>query len=257
MKVSETKVSELEQYRHHPIASFFPSIFGDASKIRLEHILRTNERRIGRGYVLALEGGQNQTVLCVLKGWLAVGKTLSDGEKQIIDFVLPGDILDPTAADGESSVLQIEALTDVSVTILSDATWQEMTREWPDLHRLTVAVAAASRARQAGRMLRLGKGSARMRLAYALLELCIRLRAIGRSAEGCSSFHVPLTQQHLGDFAGLTSVHVCRTLRRLAQQGVIAVEDHMDIRILDVAALAEIADVEPEALSREIVPAAA
>ena len=43
----------------------------------------------------------------------------------------------------------------------------------------------------------------------------------------------------------------------MARQGIIAVEDHMDIRIFDVAALAEIADIEPEALSREIVPGAA
>lgn len=238
----------------HAVSLFFPGAENDAAIIQLEHLFRENERRFSEGHTLALEGDQNRTVLCVLKGWLAVAKRLSDGEKQIIDFALPGDIMETSAADGKSAALEIEALTDVSVAVLSDTTWQETKRDWQVLHRLAFQIAAASRARRAERMLRLGKGSARMRLAYALLELCVRLRAIGHS-EGCH-FHVPLTQQHLGDFAGLTSVHVCRTLRGLARQGIIAVADHMDIRILDVAALAEIADVEAEALSREIVPAA-
>ena len=253
--MNQMHVSELEQNGHHGVRYCFPCTVNDEANIKLEDVLSANERRIRRNHLVALEGDQSKTVLCVLKGWLAVAKCLSDGEKQIIDFALPGDIIDPSAADGKSSALQIEALTDVSVAALSDTTWQEMKRDWPPLNRLASQIAAASRARRAERMLRLGKGSARMRVAYALLELCVRMRAIGHS-EGCN-FHVPLTQQHLGDFAGLTSVHVCRTLRGLARQGIISVEDHMDIRILDVAALAEIADIGPEALWQEIVPAAA
>jgi CRP-like cAMP-binding protein len=101
-------------------------------------------------------------------------------------------------------------------------------------------------------MLRLGKGSAETRIAYAIIELCIRLGMIGKVPD--CGFHIPLTQQQLGEFVGLSSVHVCRTMRRLTRLGVISMEGHMDITIHNMDALAEIAGVDPDALENEIIP---
>ena len=63
---------------------------------------------------------------------------------------------------------------------------------------------------------------------------------------------MPLGQQQLGDFTGLSSVHVCRTLRRLNRIGVIRTGDHMDILIRDLPALADLAQVDLAALRKEI-----
>jgi CRP-like cAMP-binding protein len=221
----------------------------------LPRALATQERSVSSGELLAMEGERSRAVICVLAGWLALGKSLSNGTRQIIDLGVPGDVLDPAASDGLSSALEIEALSDGSVALIPDAAWHGMKRDRPALHLAAAKIAAASQARRAQRMLRLGRGSAEMRLAYALLEICVRLSAVGATRD--RRFHLPLTQQSLGDFAGLSSVHVCRTLRRMARRGLISVENHMDIRILDIDALAEIADIEPEALSREILPLAA
>ena len=68
---------------------------------------------------------------------------------------------------------------------------------------------------------------------------------------------MPLGQQQLGDFTGLSSVHVCRTLRRLNRVGVIWTGDHMDITIKDLPALAELAQVDLAALRKEIMTGAA
>ena len=69
--------------------------------------------------------------------------------------------------------------------------------------------------------------------------------------------HVPLGQQQLGDFTGLTAVHVCRTLRRLNRLDMIETGDHMDIAIHDVSALAELAGIDLGVLRKEIIPGAA
>jgi hypothetical protein len=69
-------------------------------------------------------------------------------------------------------------------------------------------------------------------------------------------FHVPLGQQHLGDFTGLSSVHVCRTLRRLGRLGTLTTDDHMDIRIHDLPDLADRAGVNIATLRAEIIPGA-
>jgi CRP-like cAMP-binding protein len=220
----------------------------------MRRTILTHGRRLHPKENLVVEYESSDCVILIMSGWLYLYKSLQDGRKHIIDFVLPGDIVDPVSADGKSSSLQIEALSEATVSLLPRATWHGMKRDRPALHRLAERIAAAARARLAERTLRLGKGGASMRLAYALLELCVRLRAIGASARG--GFHAPLTQQDLGDFTGLSSVHVCRTLRRLEKAGVVSVAGHMDVRILDVAALAAVADIDPEALEREITPSA-
>lgn len=204
------------------------------------------------GSVLLLEGEECTSIYCVIDGWLALSKALEEGQNQIIDFALPGDIVDPASADGVTSSVMIEALTDGSVAILPYRNWDRMTRDWPDLRRMAHLIEAAKQARRAERMLRLGKGTAEMRVAYALLEFCIRLDTACK--EDRPTFHVPLTQQQLGDYVGLSSVHVCRTMRKMARNGVLEMRDHMDVTVLDTKELAKLAGVDVETLKREIVP---
>ncbi|WP_343079690.1 Crp/Fnr family transcriptional regulator [Ostreiculturibacter nitratireducens] len=217
--------------------------------------LEKNSRCYSAGHQLAFEGDNGAPVLWVLKGWLALSKSLSDGQTQIIDFILPRDIALPGAADGLTAAFQVEALTDVEVASLSQHEWDRIKQACPDVQGLAVNLAAAAQARMSERMLRLGKGSAPMRIAYALLELSVRLKSIGEM-EG-DFIHLPLTQQQLGDFTGLSSVHVCRTLRRLVRNGVITTVDHRDIRIRDIAALSEMAGIDVGRLAHEISPVAA
>lgn len=204
------------------------------------------------GNSVLLEGEECETVYCVLDGWLALSKALEEGQNQIIDFALPGDIIDPASADGVTSSVTIEALSDGSVAALPYRNWERTMAAWPELARMAHLVEAAKRARRAERMLRLGKGSAEMRVAYALLEFCLRLDSA--CAAEIPSFHIPLTQQQLGDYVGLSSVHVCRTMRRMSRNGVLEMRDHMDIRVLDSKALARLAGIDQESLRREIIP---
>lgn len=201
---------------------------------------------------LKLEGDSVPSVFFLVEGWLAVSKSLQDGHRQIIDLLLPGDVLDPGSADANASVVQIEALADTRFAAIPVDVWARLLDDEPDIRHVLDTALRAAVARMSERMLRLGKGSAESRVAYALIELCLRLDAVG--ATGPGGFHVPLTQQQLGDFTGLSAVHICRTLRRMARREIVAVEDHMDILIRDMHALAEIAGIDPEGLGNQIIP---
>lgn len=201
---------------------------------------------------LLVEGGECQGVYYVREGWLALSKSLEEGKTQIIDFALPGDIIDPAGADGATSSLTMEALTNGALSTMPYRHWEALTGDWPELHHLAHRMESATQARRAGRMLRLGKGTAEMRIAYALVEFCIRIAPV-RDGEYCE-FHIPLTQQQLGDYVGLSSVHVCRTMRRMAGKGILKMRDHMDIRVLDRQSLASLAGVDMVALKSEIIP---
>lgn len=218
------------------------------------HGFRNSLQSVPAGRILLQDGDDSEQIIITAGGWLATSKSTPGGEVQLIDFLLPGDIADPTSADGKTAGLSIEAVTDAQVCAIPLPVWHRMLAGSPRLARAAELVQAAERSRMSERMLRLGRGSAESRIAYALIELCLRLRPLGLS-DNCA-FHLPLTQRHIGDFTGLTAVHVCRTLRRFVRNGLVETADHMDIRITDLSALAEIAGAEPDRLAAEITPAA-
>ncbi|MBY6068848.1 Crp/Fnr family transcriptional regulator [Leisingera aquaemixtae] len=218
------------------------------------HSFRTALQSVPANRILLHDGDDSGKIIVVAEGWLATSKSSLSGEVQLIDFLLPGDVADPTSADGKTAGLSIEAVTDAKVCVIPLPAWHSMLAASPQLARAHEHVQAAERSRLSERMLRLGRGSAESRIAYALIELCLRLKPLGLS-ENCA-FHLPLTQRHIGDFTGLTAVHVCRTLRRFVRNGLVETADHMDIRINDLSALAEVAGAEPERLAAEITPAA-
>lgn len=204
------------------------------------------------GATLRIEGEAVRGVYFVASGWLAMSKSMSDGRRMIVDVVLPGSFLDPASADVDVSSVGIDALSDVTFATIPRASWRRLLSEHPVIHEavdLGVAVAASC---MAERVLRLGRGSAETRIAYALCELCLRSSAAG-PVEG-RAFHIPMTQADLGDYVGLSAVHVCRTLRRFERAGILSVSDHMDIVLHDLDALARIAQIELLTLRTEIVP---
>jgi CRP/FNR family transcriptional regulator, anaerobic regulatory protein len=82
------------------------------------------------------------------------------------------------------------------------------------------------------------------------------VRSSETACADCDGFHIPMTQQQLGDFTGLSAVHICRTLRRLQRAGILTVTDHMNVVIHNLDALAKIAGIDPGSLHQQIVPAA-
>lgn len=203
-----------------------------------------------RGAMLKLEGDETNSVYFVISGWVLVSKSTAEGQRQIIDIVTRGGLVDPASADPRISSVEIEPLTDLGYAKLSRATLVRLQSEHPEIANLVDRDRRAAMARIGERMLRLGKGSAERRVAFALCELCLRTSRGGLRPE--RSFHIPMSQQQLGDYTGLSSVHICRTLRRFERNAICTVTDHMDIVIHDLDTMFDIAEIDPEVLPRMI-----
>ena len=87
-------------------------------------------------------------------------------------------------------------------------------------------------------LLSLGRRNAVECAAYYILHLYLRADDVGLVTEGKVRF--PFTQDHLADALGLSLVHTNKTLKRLAERGLVQWE-HGWCFIPDVAALADIA----------------
>lgn len=225
---------------------------GSRAAHRLSSLINAHLQKRVMGTLLKLEGEANGSVYLPVSGWMCVSKSMMDGHRQIVDIVLPGGILEPASADIETSSVEIEALTDVTYAAIPRHCWLRFVSENPDLGEVVQRETGAALTRMFERMLRLGKGDAESIIAFVLCELC--LRSTGMGLPEVKEFHIPMTQQQLGDLCGLSSVHICRTLRRLRRSGVLEVRNHMDITIHDIDALADIAEIDPDGLRKEIVP---
>lgn len=233
-------------------APFSAGASEDAVKA-LEEICATHHSEIGKDRLLELSNEATDVIYSVDAGWLVVAKTTEDGQRQIIDFVLPGEVFDPGSAAVQQTSTDLAALSKAWVSMIPRNAWNQLLNDHPDLKEVHERQVAAGYARIAERMLRIGKSHAEAQIAYAVCELC--LRANDLDPEDGSAFHLPLTQQVLGDFLGLSSVHVSRTLRRLRRQKVLTTGDHMDIVIHDIDRLAEVAEVDLDELRASIIPA--
>lgn len=171
------------------------------------------------GHEIIFEGEKNASVFILSKGWACSYKLLPDGERQIVDFQLPGDFLGLRSILFRTADHSVEAVTAIEA---SEVISSDILDAFCDAPRLAAAVLwAASRdeAMVVEHLVDLGRRSAEERTAHFLLELGARLKLVGVGDR--TGYDCPLTQYHLADALGLSAVHVNRVLRHLREAGLV------------------------------------
>lgn len=93
-----------------------------------------------------------------------------------------------------------------------------------------------------------GRRDGESRLAHLFCELATRF---GADQGPHLSYHLPLTQQHIGDATGMTAVHTNRILRALREQGAVSIKDRQ-VQIQDWIKLVRIGGFDPEYLRTDV-----
>ena len=150
----------------------------------------------------------------MVKGWAARTRCLEDGRRQIINFVLPGDLVGFTGLGQPLASSTVIAITDVTLCPMPDPSLS------PSLAEAYAVSRALDEAHLLGQITRLGRLSAQERIQDLLLELLERLELAGLAREG--RYRIPLTQEMLADALGLTPVHVNRMLQQARQAGELS-----------------------------------
>lgn len=197
-------------------------------------------RRCAAGHSL-VEAGQRMTAaVLVQQGWAFRHRTLSDGRRQIIDFVLPGDICDPAVFVTPRANFSMQALTELSYALVQPEEVFDLVNRSPRLGAAFWWAEAHEEAITRAHLVAVGRMTAHERVAYLLWELWTRLRVVNLADAG--GFELPAGQDVIADAAGLSYVHVSRTLRRLDQEGLIRRSQHT-WRILDAERLRELVQI--------------
>lgn len=191
---------------------------GDMELGVLERFQR-NVRSFPPRHELTHEGQIKPAAFILLKGWALSYKLQPSGDRQIIDFQIPGDFLGMRSVLFRRSDHSIEALTRIDV---SEVLGEDLLQGFSEAPRLATAVLwAASRdeAMLVEHLVNLGRRTAEQRVVHFLLELGARLKLVGMA--DATGFSCPLTQFHLADALGLSPVHVNRVLRQLREAKLV------------------------------------
>jgi len=180
-----------------------------------------------------------------MDGWGARYKSLPDGKRQIVSIFLPGDFCDVNVYILRHMDHSICAITRMKVAMITPEEMNALTTERPRLSQALWWHELVNAAVQREWTLNLGQRTAYERLGHLLVELYVRLRAIGRAKHNRCEF--PLTQNDLADATGLTAVHVNRTLQELRGDGLIELE-RRQLHILDLERLMDASMFNPNYL---------
>ena len=186
----------------------------------------------------------------VVSGWACQQRLLSDGRRQIIGFLLPGDAVGSLEPPEPASDVTCMALTAV-VTADASALVAAVAQGDPMREGLARAVRLLARHETAllrDQVVRLGRQTAYERLAHLMLELHARSRLAGLAGE--ADFAMPLTQDMLADALGLSIVHVNRTLQQVRRDGLLEIRSGR-VRIIDTRLMRTVADWAPPTLPRQ------
>lgn len=177
---------------------------------------------------------------CILEdGWACRYRMLNDGRRQILNFLLPGDLIAGADRSAWPADHSVSTLTFCRVFHLDRGGLPELCRRYPRLQQIADWMVQRELSIVQERIVDIGRRNASERVGHLLLELMFRLRPVGLCKD--CEFELPLTQEMIADALGLSIVHVNRTLRRLDRNGLIAYTPGQ-VDILDEADLAALAE---------------
>lgn len=173
--------------------------------------------RAGEQILTRNQSSADVFVLC--NGWAFRFFQLSNGRRQILGYLLPGDLLSPVGVFEERSSFSAQTLTDSRLSAYERGEVQ--TRCAANPHVVTaLAKCCATDTWHADKLITaLGQRSADERIAYLFLHLMRRIAA--RNVIREHRYRLPLRQQHIADTVGLTPVHVSRVIGLFRDKGLI------------------------------------
>jgi CRP-like cAMP-binding protein len=191
------------------------STLRDFSQEELDFIagFKSGELIAAAGTTLLTQGSASAHLYTVLSGWAFRHKTLADGRRQILNFVMPADFIGLQGTVLGEMQHSVEALSDMVLCVFPRERLWELYRGHPSLAFDLTWIASREEQMLGENLVSVGRRTALERIAFVLLHLFLRAEQLRLPVKNRVQF--PLTQQHLADALGMSLVHTNKTLQRL------------------------------------------
>ena len=215
---------------------------------RVLGVLPMRTRRLGAGETLLAEGERPSDVHLLISGWAFRHKTLPDGRRQIVGYLIPGDLCDIHIFVLKRMDHSIGLLSDATVGLIAPDAMLDLLDAHPRIARGLTWSTLVDEATLREWLANIGRRDPYTRVAHLLCEMWLRSRAVGLATGG--RLDLPLTQEVLGDTVGLTPVTVNRVLQRLRGEGLITLASGV-LTVLNAPGLIAASDFDGQYLHRD------
>jgi CRP/FNR family transcriptional regulator, nitrogen fixation regulation protein len=223
MSESEERLAERQETLTTPMRAFGG----------LERIATVAHYRFGQ--TIYFQDQRADSWHCILSGAARECAVNEDGRRQIVDFLLPGDVFG--LSNGEARGLAVEIIAGPALVACYPRQRAEALAESDvAVGRGIRQLAFESIERLKRRALLLGCNSAMQKMSSFLLEMGTRCGSISYEP-----IALPMTRYDIADYLALRVETVSRTLSALRRQGAIALVGARSVRIIDRRRLAALA----------------
>jgi CRP-like cAMP-binding protein len=201
---------------------------------------------------LIVDGDEFRKLCFVREGYAVRYKLLRNGKRQILNVILPGDIVGIPGSFFEKAIYSVSAITDVAMTACALDAYVQLCYRRPQFALALTWIAVQEATTYAEHIIDIGRRTPIERLSHFLLELHARLRIVGRAE--AMGFLLPFSQEIMADVLGLSVPHLNRMMQRLRSERLIAGSERR-IEFVDRGALQALAHYQPYELAQIPLPA--
>lgn len=201
--------------------------------------------RVAAGRDVVSEGDKPEFAHILLDGFACRYRSLSDGGRTILAYLVPGDGCDLHASILPRMPHSIATLTPCLVAQIPYRTIKELAAYKPNIYLALWWSIIVDEAMLQEMLVGSGRRSASKQVAHFLCEVITRLQAVGAaSGEEC---RLHISQSELADTAGLSLMHTHRVLTELKKSGLIRI-GQKTIIVPNIRTLKRFCDFDPSYL---------
>jgi CRP/FNR family transcriptional regulator, anaerobic regulatory protein len=205
------------------------------------HKLHQTDHTVPARRTICREQDLHDAVPVISSGWAASIVMLSDGSRQILSFLLPGDIVSTALLFEPRPHCLVEAVTEVRYSTFRRSELKDIVFRTPELLEKLSRAWIEEKTRSDELIVDLGRRTADERIARLILSLVERLVKRDMARTDPMEVDFPLRQHHIADATGLTPVHVSKVLSEFRRNGLIRISER-SLAILDPAGFRRIAN---------------
>jgi CRP-like cAMP-binding protein len=207
----------------------------------LEKIVES-ERLVQKRKDLVVDGDEYRNLCFVKDGYAMRYKLLRNGKRQVLNVVLPGDVIGFPVSFFDRSMYSVIALSDLTFSVCPLDAYVQLCYRLPQFGLALSWLAVQEAAIYAEHIVDLGRRTPVERLAHFILEIHARLLAVGRAE--AKSFDLPFSQEVMADVLGLSVPHLNRVMQQLRKEKLIASRSRV-VDLVDAAGLQTLAHYQP------------
>lgn len=194
-----------------------------ADELKFMRSFKVGESVLGAGAPILMEGSNSPQLFTVLRGMGIRYKLLEDGQRQVLNFVLPGDFIGLQAGVMGEMKHSVEATTAITLCVFNRSELWTMFRQQPQRSYDLTWIASVEEHFLGDALAAVGQMSAVQRISWGLSRFFDRCEGLGLVSSNSCPF--PYRQQDLADACGLSLVHTNKTLQKLRSQQILSVQD--------------------------------